>query len=194
MKPEMSTEPSSDSRLEATRLLVSQLRGKDAAAAAELHRQYRDALVRFCWGYLGRLEEAEDACSEVLYKVLAGDEVPDAFRPWLYKIARNHCLNLLRKRVQRKEGAALPSASRMPDSITGHLTRMVREEMRAKLSEVVHTLPEEQQEVLRLRYVEDLTRAEIAEVLDVPEPLIKSRLFEGMKTLRDFAENLERGS
>lgn len=190
----MNVEPPSDTRLEATTVLVSRLRDKDAAAAAELHRQYRDALVRFCWGYLGRLEEAEDASSEILYKVLAAQEVPDAFRPWLYKIARNHCLNLIRGRAKRKDNAAMPSASRMPDSITGNLTRLVREEMRTKLSEFVHSLPEAQQEVLRLRYVEDLTRLEIAEVLDIPEALVKSRLFEGMKTLRDFADGLERGS
>lgn len=188
----LKVEPPSDSRLEATTILVSRLRDKDSAAAAELHRLYRDALVRFCWGYLGRLEEAEDASSEVLYKVLAAEEVPDAFRPWLYKIARNHCINLIRQRAHRKDIAAMPSASRIPDSITGNLTRMVREEMRTKLSEFVHSLPEAQQEVLRLRYVENLSRLEIAEVLDIPEPVVKSRLFEGMKTLRDYAEGLER--
>jgi len=189
----LQTEPSSDSKLEATTLLAARLREKDATAGEELHRLYRDALVRFCWGYLGILEEAEDAASEILCKVLAGSTVPDAFRPWLYKIARNHCLNLVRDRANRRDRVGMPSASKMPESLTGNLTRLVREEMRSELADFVRTLPEAQQEVLRLRYVEDLSRAEIAEVLDVPEPVVKSRLFEGMKTLREYAERLERG-
>lgn len=183
----------SDSKLETASLVAARLREKDAGAGAELHRHYREALVRFCWGYLGSLEESEDAASEILCKVLASPMIPDSFRAWLYKIARNHCLNLVRARGNRKDRGVLPSASRMPDSLTGNLTRMVREEMRTKLADAVRSLPEAQQEVLRLRYVEDLSRAEIADVLEVAESVVKSRLFEGMKALREFAEQIERG-
>ena len=50
---------------------------------------------------------------------------------------------------------------------------------------------EAQREVLRLRYVEDLTRGEIAEVLEVPESAVKSRLFETLKRLREKASLLD---
>ena len=52
-------------------------------------------------------------------------------------------------------------------------------------------LEESQREVLRLRYVEDLSRLEIAEVLDIPESVVKSRIFEGLKKLREHASRLE---
>ncbi len=173
--------------------LVLGLRGKAPQAVDELHRLYRDALTRFCWGYLGRVEEADDAVQDIFCKILAAPDIPaaDQFRPWLYKIARHHCLNLLRDRAARKDGVALPAGSQAFEAATGNLTRMVREELRSKLAEMVHALPEDQQEILRLRYVEDLSRAEIAAVLEVPESVVKSRLFEGLKRLRDFADQLE---
>ena len=176
-----------------TLLLVTRLRDKDTQAAAELQRLYRDVLLRFCWGYLGRMEEAEDAVQDIACKVLASHEIPaaDQFRPWLYKVARNHCLNLLRERATRKDRQALPSASQMADALTGHLTKLVREELRSRLADLVQTLADSQREVLRLRYVEDLSRAEIAQVLDIPESVVKSRLFEGLQKLRESATNLE---
>jgi len=56
---------------------------------------------------------------------------------------------------------------------------------------MVQSLEESQREVLRLRYVEDLSRTEIAEVLDIPESVVKSRIFEGLEKLREQASRLE---
>jgi RNA polymerase sigma-70 factor (ECF subfamily) len=165
--------------------LVARLRSGDPEAGAFLDQLYRDALVRFCWGYLGRIDEAEDAVQDICYKTLTTKAVPDAFRSWLYRTARNHCLNLLRHRARCRDGVELPSASHVGELLTGHLTRLVRKEQQSRVGELVRSLPEAQREVLRLRYVEDLSRAEIAEVLEIPESLVKSRLFEGLKRLRE---------
>ncbi len=167
-----------------TSSLVLRLRAGDSNAGALLDQLYRDALLRFCWGYLGRLEEAEDAVQDICCKALSADAVPDAFRPWLYKIARNHCLNLLRAQARRKDDQDLPTASRMHESLTGQLTRLVRDEQKARLDELVRGLPETEREVLRLRYVEGLSRPEIAEVLEMEDSVVKSRLFEGLQRLR----------
>jgi RNA polymerase sigma-70 factor (ECF subfamily) len=170
--------------------LAGRLRAGDQAAVHDLHARYRDALVRFCWGYMGNIEEAEDAVQEIFYKVMSTPDVPDFFRPWLYKVARNHCLNALRERAARHDRAALPAASQVYLALTGNLTRLVRDEQQAKLVECVQRLPDTHREVLRLRYVEELSRAEIAEVLELPEPLVKSRIFEGLKKLRAFSTEL----
>lgn len=171
--------------------LVSRLCAGDSGAVALLDSLYRDAMIRFCWGYLGRMEEAEDALQDVWYKVFTAKDIPRSFRPWLYKVARNHCLNMLRDRGRHKDRHAIPAASQLKESLTGHLTKLVREERRSKLDDVVQSLPESQREVLRLRYVEELSRGEIAEVLDLPESVVKSRLFEGLKRLREHTSLLE---
>jgi len=169
---------------------VVRLRAADPLGVQALHELYRDALLRFCWGYLGSMEEAEDAVQEIFCKVIAVREVPEFFRAWLYKIARNHCLNVLREKAARKDHRRMPAASQVFEAITGHLTRLARDEMQAKVIALVQSLPEGHREVLRLRYVEDLSRAEIAEVLEITETLVKSRLFEGLKRLREYAADL----
>lgn len=173
-------------------LLVAQLRAGDPRAGALLGDLYRDALVRFCWGYLGRVDEAEDAVQDICYKVLRTEDIPDSFKSWLYGTARNHCLNLLRREARRKDDGELPAASQVHEVLTGHLTRLVRSEEQSRISELVRSLPETQREVLRLRYVENLSRVEVAEVLRIPESLVKSRLFEGLKRLRDLAPYLDK--
>ena len=85
----------------------------------------------------------------------------------------------------------LPAASQVHELLTGHLTRLARVEQHSRLAELVGQLPETQREVLRLRYVEDLSRAEIAEVLEIPGSVVKSRLFEGLKRLRARASLLD---
>ena len=169
--------------------LVARLRSGDPEAGAYLDQLYREALVRFCWGYLGRIEEAEDAVQDICYKVLTADTVPDTFRAWLYGIARHHCLNLQRERARRKDGGVLPAASEIHELLTGHLTRLVKQEHRFRISELVRGLPEAEREVLRLRYVEDLSRCEIASILEISESAVKSRLFIGLKRLREEASS-----
>ncbi len=176
---------------ERTAALVEHLRNGDAAAGALLNELYGEPVQRFCWGYLGRTEESEDAWQEICYRVLVADGVPAFFRPWLYKIARNVCLNMLRARANRVDGQAIVAESEVQEVLTGHLTRLVKSEMRSSLSKLVEALSPEQSEVLRLRYVEDLSRAEIAEVLDLTEGVVKSRIFEGMRLLREYASLLD---
>ena len=175
---------------DATQVLIARLRAKDPAAGSLLHELYRPMLIRFCWGYLGQMDQAEDAVQDVCCKVLDAATIPDTFRPWIYRIARHHCLNLLRHRAVRGTVQGLPSQAQIRDSLTGQLTRMVRHEARERLAELVASLTVEQSEVLRLRYVENLSRAEIAEVLNCPESVVKSRLFEGLKRLRECAADL----
>lgn len=187
--PNHEHEPHSE---ELTSELVSLLRGSDPDAGVLLDTLFRERLVRFCWGYLGRMDEAEDAVQDICCRVLSTQGVPDLFRPWLYKIARNQCLTLLRLRTRRRqEGHALPPASQIHDLLTGQLTRLVQDEQRSRVDELVRNLTDEQQEVLRLRYVEDLSRGEIAEVLEIPESYVKSRLFEGLKELRAHASHFD---
>jgi len=166
--------------------LVVRLRAGDATVGALLDELYRRPMLRFCFGYLGCLQDAEDAMQEVFCKVLQTSSVPDNFRAWLYRVARNHCLNVLRTR-ERHPAQTLPSASQLDAEWTGHLTRMVQAEQRSRIAHLVGSLPLAQREALRLRYAEGLSRTEIAYVVEEPESVIKSRLFEGLKRLRDHA-------
>jgi RNA polymerase sigma-70 factor (ECF subfamily) len=171
--------------------LVASLRSGDSLAGRLLNRLYRERMIRFCWGYLGSVEESEDAVQDIFCKVLAANGVPDKFRPWLYKIARNHCLNLRRAKGRRLDNHALPPSSALDAGARGNLAGMIDDERRQRLSHLVEALPAIHREVLKLRYTEDLSRAEIAEVLGIPESVVKSRLFEGIKKLREHSSLVE---
>ncbi|UCE58916.1 MAG: RNA polymerase sigma factor [Phycisphaerales bacterium] len=176
---------------EATNTLVSRLREGDSDAASMLDEQYREPLLRFCWGYLRSMDEAEDALQNIWYKVLTASHIPARFRPWVYRIARNESINLARKRAKQRGVCELPAASQIDAYLTGQLTRIVKGEAKSHLEELVAKLSDAQREALRLRYVEGLSRSEIAEVLDTPESVVKSRLFEGLKRLRDHTSLME---
>ncbi len=167
-----------------TPTVIGRIRAGDHDAAALLDGLYRRPLVRFCLAYLGSAEEAEDAVQDVFCRVLAADTIPESFRAWIYRIARNRCLDLLRGRARRRDDQLLPSEVQVAEDLTGHLTRLVRKELHSRLRHLVAGLPASQREILRLRYVEGLSRREIAEVLEIPESIVKSRLFEGLERLR----------
>jgi RNA polymerase sigma-70 factor (ECF subfamily) len=180
------TEPRDQPRPPAdlTPTLVARLREGSATAGRMLTELYHPPLMRFCFRYLGSREEAEDVVQEVFLKVLDTRIMPTNFRAWVYKIARNRCLDLIRARGRRRENHDLASASRVDDDLTGCLTRLVRHEQQAHLRQALASLSENHREVLHLRYAEDLSRQEIAQVLGIPEPVVKSRLYEGMVQLR----------
>ncbi len=164
--------------------LADRLRARAPGASDDLVAEYRPSIVRYAYGYLGDSGAAEDAAQEVLMKALSATTMPDNVRPWLYRIARNHCLNLMRNRRVRGE-EAMPERPTFADSATGHLSRLVRMENEAEIVARVESLSPDHREVLDLRYGEDLSRDEIAHVLDLPPSVVKSRLYEAMKRLRD---------
>jgi RNA polymerase sigma-70 factor, ECF subfamily len=179
---------------ELTHSLILRLRQGDEKAGVLLDALYRAPLLRFCEGYIHSREGAEDVVQEVFVRVLTSDTVPDFFRAWLYQIARNRCLDLLRSSRRRPEPEELPTESHLPVEMTGNLTRLVGKEQQEHLLNALNAIPIHQQEVLRLRYAEDLSRAEIARILDLTEPVVKSRIFEGLEALRRQASSFDRKS
>ncbi len=180
-------------REDLTPTLIAGLRGGDARSGELLDHLYGRKLVRFCIGYVGDPTEAEDVVQDVFVKVLRNDAVPDNFRAWIYKICRNRCLDVLRGRGRRRDDQALLTNAPYKAELTGQLTRLVKEERHEKLRRLLDELPPAQTEVLRLRYTEGLSRAEIAEVLDIAESVVKSRLYEGLEKLRSHDSLVDGG-
>ena len=180
-------------RSDLTQSGLARLRAGDPHVGALLDATYRQRMLRFCSGYLSDPSEAEDAVQEIFYKAckaLDAGGAPKAFRPWLYKVARNHCLNRLRERGRRN---CQLDQDLSPENCTGNLTRLVREEMRSRIAHLVAALPSVDRELLRLRYAEELSRAEMAQVLDMPESEVKTRLLRALQNLRDHTSLIDRG-
>src|SRR5205085_6997767 len=89
-------------RLQSDERLVALTRKGNQGAFEALVQRYESRLLAFCRHMLGSREDAEDVLQEVFaaaYNAMLGDERAINVRPWLYRIARNRCLNHLRRPV-----------------------------------------------------------------------------------------------
>jgi RNA polymerase sigma-70 factor (ECF subfamily) len=173
-----------DDRPDLSRSVLLDLRAGDPAAAEQLDRQFREPLRRFAQRYVGA--DAEDVVQEVFTRALTSDTLPDSFRAWLFRVARNVCLTRRRDGAHR-DHEHLATRFDLPAEQTGLLTGLVGVEDHGRLLALLDRLSEAQREALLLRYLEGLGREEIAEVLDLEVSVVKSRLFEGVKRLRELA-------
>src|SRR4051812_2538036 len=166
-------------------LVALVLQGSEAAFEAIYDRHHR-GLIAFCRHMLRSREEAEDALQHTFaaaYRSLtAGGDRPAALKPWLYTMARNRCLTVLRARKTRDDAAGA-EASSDGASVEG-LTDAVQR--RADLRDLVadlHRLPEDQRAAIVLFEMGDQSHAEIADVLDINREKVKALVFQAREGL-----------
>jgi RNA polymerase sigma factor (sigma-70 family) len=153
----------------------------DSAAFAVLYERFQPQLLSFSRHMLGRAHDAEDV---VQHTFLAADrafragDVPKAVRAWLYAVARNRCVSLLRA---RREDQGLPEAG-VPS--TENLAAEVeqRDDLRNLLADL-RRLPEQQRAALLLAELGDLSHPEVARVIGVRPGKVKALVFQARETL-----------
>jgi RNA polymerase sigma-70 factor, ECF subfamily len=165
--------------------LMLRLLEREREAFPVLYDRYAGEMVNFFYRRLGRDEaKAQDFLHDLFLKLLndPGKFTPGrSFRPWLYSIALNMCKNEYRSLKVREDYRL----SGIPDVTGGYGgpekmdMKRFEQELRAKLD----LLDEIHREVFLLRYQEELTIADIAELMGCPEGTVKSRLFYTLKAL-----------
>lgn len=174
--------------------LARRLQDGDAGAAEALLRRYSQPIYNFALRMLGDAADAEDAAQHTF--VEAFEKLPWAqrdapIRPWLYKVARNKCIDMIRRRralpVVSLEGTNEESGGLDPPAL-GPLPDDVyeRAELQHLLQEAIATLPERSREVVAMRYVGDLTFTEIGLALGMPENTAKTLFQRAKSQLRAF--------
>jgi RNA polymerase sigma factor (sigma-70 family) len=168
-------------RCQTDRRLVDLVRaGNDRAFEAIVDR-YRSPLLRYC-GRLLPPTRAEDAVQQSFLNAYAAMQRGDAeldLRPWLYRIARNACLNALRENGWSHE--QIDNLRRGTESAQDVFERQA--ELR-EVMEAVHTLPERQRDAVVLRELEGRSYDEIAEALDSSDGAVRQLLNRARNTLR----------
>jgi RNA polymerase sigma factor (sigma-70 family) len=161
-------------------------RGRDDAFEVLVDR-YRARLQAFCRNMLRSTEDAEDVMQEVLvnaYRAIRADGRPISAKPWLYRIARNRCLNEM-----RRNGAASVESMDIFEATGPTAGETV--ERREHLDEIVvdvKRLPEQQRAALLLREMEGLGYQQIAAVLETTIPSVKSLLVRARVGLAEAGE------
>jgi RNA polymerase sigma factor (sigma-70 family) len=163
-------------------------RGGNPGAFETIVDRYQGRLLGFCRQMLGSTEDAEDVLQEVFvnaYKAMLRDEREINLRPWLYRIARNRCLNHLRKPT----ADAQESMDMVPAVEASSTAERVhnREEFRQLLVDV-KKLPETQRSALLLREMDALSYEEIAAAMDTTVPSVKSLLVRARISLAEASQ------
>ena len=170
--------------------VLTQVRAGDSEAWGELYGQYAPAIFRFCRRALPTREDAEDATTEIFMKVRQKLGTYDASRPftaWLYKVASNHCWDLLRRRRIRQDLETgdletLPLEHPDPDQLEQLQTEHDSKHVRAGLAK----MPDRARMALVLRYYSDMSYDEIADTLGVRRAFVGVLLLRARHQLRDI--------
>jgi RNA polymerase sigma factor (sigma-70 family) len=163
--------------------------GGDERAFAAIFRRYHQALFRFCLAIVGNPEDAQDALQNTMVKVLRalpGEERKIDLKPWLYRIAHNESIDLLRRRRESREldvEQVAPGYGLAEDVAT-------RERLRRLIADLGE-LPERQREVLVMRELGGLDFEEIAAALDTSGAVARQTLYEARQSLRRMEEGRE---
>src|SRR5256714_113760 len=171
--------------------LVARVRAGDREAFEEIYERHASGLLSFCRHLLGSLEEAEDAVQHTFlaaHKAMLGDSRDLHLKAWLYAIARNRCISMLRG---RRERPGLEDEDEFAPSTAGLAAEVEqREDLRELLGDLAK-LPDEQRAALLLAELGAHSHDEIAEVLDVRRDKVKALVFqarEGLIAAREARE------
>jgi RNA polymerase sigma-70 factor (ECF subfamily) len=168
--------------------LIVRVRAGDSQAWGDLYREYAPAIFRFCRRAMPTKEDAEDATMEIFMKLrekLAQFDPSRSFSAWLYKVAANHCWDMLRRRKARHEKdtddvTELPLEAPEPNQLERLIEERTSEEVRKALS----TLGARARMALVMRYYSDMSYDEIADALGVRRPFVGVVLLRARHELR----------
>lgn len=181
--------------MESDENLYAQVFAGSRTALAELVTRYHGPLLKFLSRMTGQIQPAEDLVQDTFIRILNYRGVPpERFRPWIYQIARNLARDTFRSAVVRREVVILP-ASYLNDQSSAAEHDVENQIQHTwdgqQVNALLQKLPEEQREVLVLRFYHEMPLEEIAEITSAPLGTVKSRLFRGLRRARQILEGEE---
>lgn len=165
-----------------------ELAKEDKEAFGEIYERYMPKIYNYIYYRTGNQQDAEDLTAKVFYRAMSHIEryvdkgVP--FQAWLYRIAHNLVANFHRDHGRRK---IIPL-----DDYVAHTLRSDAPDRQAEASEetemlmtAIRRLPEERQQLILLKFIEQKSNAEIGEIMNRTEGAIKSLYHRTLLALRD---------
>jgi RNA polymerase sigma-70 factor (ECF subfamily) len=180
--------------------LARRLMTGDANAFDRFVEHFRAKIFHYSWLMCGQREDAEDVAQDTLLKVFESfDQLrePERVRPWVFRIARNACL------MKRRKSAFAPAQELSLDDFMptlshqgGHAKlqiadwsglpdrQVMQSEMKQVLDRAISELPEDYKSVLLMRDVEELSTLETAQVFNLTQDVVKTRLHRARLAVR----------
>lgn len=177
------------------RELIRKCKAGDSRFYEPLVRAYEPSGLRLALAMMGNREDARDALQDAFvktYQSLHRFDLRRPFGPWFFQILRNLCRDRLRSRKARFKVEALDERLELRPADGESGPERVRERSRAKevLWQALEHIGEDHREVIVLKELQGFRYNEIAQILDVPEGTVASRLFHARKALKDALEEM----
>lgn len=147
--------------------------------------QYEGALLQYTHKFTGDIETARDVVQESFIKLCRQkpEKVGDPPGAWLYRVCRNRALDIYRGRVRRKE----VSDESLPDVISneqGPEADSMAQDLKEIVNQLLEELSPQQREIVRLKFIDELSYREIAEVTGLKTSNVGVHLHSALKRLR----------
>ena len=160
----------------------------DLQVLGVLYSRYTELVYGVCLKYFKQEEQASDAVMDIFEELIqkAKKHEVDKFRPWLYVLAKNHCLMRLRKAGQNLTVSFDPGLMySLEFSHPETESPNDREIVLKKLENCVDGLPEQQKECIRLFYFDDRSYKDIADGLNIDLSIVRSHIQNGRRNLKN---------
>lgn len=160
--------------------LIRRAQDGDKEALEKLISRYYDLIYRYCYHHVGEKQSAEDLCQETFVSMLEHIEEYrhyDRFLNYLYVIAGNKCRDFYKKKKPL-----------YCEDIPWHESGKKGDEEEILLKELVRRLPRELEEIVILRFYQELKYQDIAKILGISSSLAKYRLKKAVTQLRKELE------
>ncbi len=159
---------------------------ENAKAFEELYNHYLPKIYGYLLNRTGQKELAEDLTSEVFAKALANitnyDDRGIGFSAWLFRIARNTLIDYKRKKKEILVDPTEMRETRSPDH--PDINNLEQEEKWSYIRKTVNTLPEKYQTILSLKFFEEMSNDEIAEILGCKKGAVAVRIHRALRLMR----------
>lgn len=165
--------------------ILDALRG-DHDAFMQLYEQLGERALRLSMSITKNRQLAEDAVQDAFLRVYRKGhqfKETEAFEPWFFRIVINESKRVIKKTPQEAE---LPFELGTVSSFTGEIN------LKAMVSQVMSCMSEEQRTLLTLKFVFEYTEREIAEVLQIPQGTVKSRLYYAKRSIAKILKEGEK--
>ena len=166
--------------MESDRELIESVNRGDPDAFEALYHRYRDWVYGLAWRFTANRSDALDVLQETFTYLLGkfpGFELTASMTTFLYPVVRHISLRV------RSKSRRFASDEEVLEELAAPASQAA-ERVRSELAAVLAVLPDQQREVLLMRFVDDMSLQEIAAAMDVPVGTVKSRLYNGLQTLR----------
>ena len=180
--------------------LARRLIAGDAGAFDNFVEHFRAKIFHYTWLMCGQREDAEEVAQDTLLRVFESFHQlrePERVRPWVFRIAKNECLMKRRKSMfapsrELSLEELMPAATREDGNLKIEIADWSRlpddqaslSEMKAVLERAISELPEAYRSVILLRDMEELSTEDTAQILDLRNDAVKTRLHRARLALR----------